>query len=235
MNDDHEPRRGAEAWASRRRGLLERIEGEVRATAGDLGRDSLDPRVGHAMLAVPRHEFVAPGDETEAYLDTPLPIGHGQTISQPFIVAVMTELLDPRPSDIVLEIGTGSGYQAAVLAELVARVYSIEIVAALAARAKATLARLGYDNVEVRAGDGHRGWPEHAPFDGIIVTAAGEEIPPALFEQLREGGRLVAPVETEAGGQSLRVYRKSESGQITMRDVLPVMFVPLTGRDDTGA
>jgi protein-L-isoaspartate(D-aspartate) O-methyltransferase len=235
MNDDRESRTGAEAWASRRRGLLERIEDEVRATADDLGREVLDPRVAHAMLVVPRHEFVAPGDEPRAYLNAPLPIGHGQPISQPVIVAVMTELLAPRPSDVVLEIGTGSGYQAAVLSGLVARVYSIEIVAPLAARAKATLSRLGYDNVEVRAGDGHRGWPEHAPFDGILVTAAGEEIPPALFEQLREGGRLVAPVETEAGGQSLRVYRKSESGQVTMRDVLPVMFVPLTGHDDEGA
>ena len=232
MNVTPPARPGTGEFVSQRRQLLERIEDEVRATARDLGRETLDPRVERALLDVPRHEFVAPGDETRAYLDAPLPIGHGQTISQPFIVAVMTELLATRPGDVVLEIGTGSGYQAAVLAGLVARVYSIEIVAPLAARAAATLTRLGYDNVEVRVGDGHQGWPEHAPFDGIILTAAGGEIPPALFAQLRSGGRLVAPVETEAGGQSLRVYRKSNSGQVTMKDVLPVMFVPLTGHDD---
>lgn len=213
-----------------RHDLVRRVEEEVRATAAELGKPELDPRVVAALRAVPRHEFVRPEDALRAYANVPLSIGFGQTISQPYIVAIMTDLLATRPQDRILEVGTGSGYQAAVLAELVDRIYSIEIVALLAERAAATLSRLGYHNVEVRAGDGRRGWPEAAPFDGIVVTAAGSEVPGALFDQLRDGGRLVAPVECGTYEQMLRVYEKI-GNEIRGRDVLPVVFVPLT-RDE---
>ena len=163
-----------------------------------------------------------------AYDNTPLPIEAGQTISQPLIVALMTDLLDPQPSDVVLEVGTGSGYQAAVLAGLVRHVYSVEIVAQLAASAADVLDRLGYDNVTVRAGDGYAGWPEHAPFDAIIVTAAAPEIPAPLLEQLKPGGKLVIPVGGEYDAQDLLLIEMGETGEVTRRSVLPVRFVPLT-------
>ena len=183
-------------------------------------------RVLAAMRSVPRHLFVPAASRDEAYEDHPLPIGHGQTISQPFIVAVMTELLAPEPDDRVLEVGTGSGYQAAVLSGLVSRVFSIEIIPALAESARKTLEANGYTNVEVVTGDGFRGLPEHAPFDGILVTAAPEEIPPPLIEQLRVGGRLVIPV----GGRNqwLRVLERTEKG-LEERDMFQVRFVPMTG------
>jgi protein-L-isoaspartate(D-aspartate) O-methyltransferase len=181
-----------------------------------------------ALGRVPRHRFVEAAPAT-AYANRPLPIGHGQTISQPFIVALMTDLIEPRPDQVVLEIGTGSGYQAAVLAELVARVYTIEIVPELARSAAARLAELGYDGVEVRAGDGWHGWPEHGPYDAIVVTAAGPDIPPALVEQLKPGGRMVLPLRGAGGAEQLTVVTKRVDGGIDSRDVLPVMFVPLTG------
>ena len=179
------------------------------------------------MGRVPRHEFVPERLRGEAYQDHPLPIGHGQTISQPYIVAFMTQELDPKPTDRVLEIGTGSGYQAAVLAEMVSEVYTIEIVAELAQRATADLKRLGYTNVHVRAGDGYKGWAEAAPFDAIIVTCAPERVPEPLAAQLKEGGRMIIPVGA-GWGQDLVLLRK-RGGKIERSTVLPVRFVPMTG------
>jgi protein-L-isoaspartate(D-aspartate) O-methyltransferase len=191
------------------------------------GRDIKNARVLEAMRQVPRHELVPRELRSLAYLDRPLPIGYGQTISQPFIVAFMTEQLEPQPTDRVLEIGTGSGYQAAVLSPLVAEVYTIEIVEPLARRATEDLKRLGYTNVHVRAGDGYQGWPEQAPFDAIIVTCAPDRVPPALVEQLKEGGRMVIPVGS-SHEQRLYLLEKKE-GRIQQRAVLPVRFVPMTG------
>jgi protein-L-isoaspartate(D-aspartate) O-methyltransferase len=180
-----------------------------------------------AMRAVPRHEFVPAEVRDLAYGDHPLPIGYEQTISQPYVVAFMTEQLRARPGMKVLEVGTGSGYQAAVLAEIGCDVYTIEIVEPLAVTAAATLARLGYDRVHVRHGDGYRGWPEEAPFDAVIVTAAADEIPPKLLEQLAPRGRLVMPVGPRDGVQYLMLVEKAASGRTTQRTLLPVRFVPL--------
>ena len=188
-----------------------------------------NPRVLQAMARVPRHRFVPEDLAAEAYENHALPIGHGQTISQPYIVAAMTELLDPQPDDVILEIGTGSGYQAAVLADLVRRVYSIEIVDELGREAEGRLRRLGYENVNVRLGDGYNGWPERAPFDGIIVTAAPESIPDPLVEQLKPGGRMVIPVGRSTGVQTLVLLEKRADGELVKRSVMPVMFVPFTG------
>lgn len=193
------------------------------------GRDISDPRVLAAMRAVPRHELVPENVRPLAYADRPLPIGYQQTISQPFIVAFMTEQLQPEALDRVLEIGTGSGYQAAVLAELVDEVYTIEIVEPLAHRATADLARLGYDNIHVRAGDGYLGWPEAAPFDAIIVTCAPEDIPTPLVEQLAEGGRMIIPVGPVGGVQELVLLEKRD-GKMKQREVMAVRFVPMTGQ-----
>jgi protein-L-isoaspartate(D-aspartate) O-methyltransferase len=179
------------------------------------------------MGRVLRHEFVPERLRRSAYEDHPLPIGHGQTISQPFVVAFMTEQLDPKPTDRVLEIGTGSGYQAAVLAELVERVYTIEIVEDLARRALADLRRLSYTNVQVRAGDGYQGWPEAAPFDAVIVTCAPNRVPQPLVDQLKDGGRMIIPVGT-TWNQELVLLRK-RAGKLEQQEVLPVSFVPMTG------
>lgn len=193
------------------------------------GLDGIDDRILEVMGLVPRHEFI-PGElRSRAYEDRPLPIGFGQTISQPYIVALMTDLLKVEADDVVLEVGTGSGYQAAVLAELVAEVYTIEIVPSLAERAVERLARLGYGNVTVRPGDGFYGWTEHAPFDAIIVTAAAGLIPPPLIEQLRPGGRMVIPVGAAFMIQHLMLVEKDADGEIHSEQVLPVRFVPLTG------
>ena len=199
----------------------------VREQLTDLGRGITNARVVAAMGKVPRHEFVPEQLRAFAYDDAPLPIGHGQTISQPYVVAFMTERLDPKPADRVLEIGTGSGYQAAVLAELVAEVYSIEIVGPLAQQADAGLKRLGYTNVNVRAGDGFQGWPEAAPFDAIIVTCAPGKVPQPLIDQLKDGGRMIIPVG-ELDAQQLVLLRK-QGNQLEKRAVLPVRFVPMTG------
>ena len=195
-------------------------------------REVRDARVLGAMKAVPRHEFVPAELRGRAYEDRPLPIGYGQTISQPYIVAFMTEQLAPKPADRVLEVGTGSGYQAAVLARLVAEVFTIEIVEPLAARAKADLARLGFKNVQVRAGDGYRGWPEAAPFDAIIVTCAPDRVPEPLVQQLKEGGRMVIPVG-DYGDQRLYVLEK-RGGPVERRAVRVVRFVPMTGEIERG-
>ncbi|NWJ42022.1 MAG: protein-L-isoaspartate(D-aspartate) O-methyltransferase [Geothrix sp.] len=183
-------------------------------------------RVLEAMGQVPRHEFVPAELRSRAYEDGPLPIGHGQTISQPYIVAFMTEALDPKPTDRVLEIGTGSGYQAAVLSGLVAEVCSIELVEPLARRAETDLRRLGFTHVKVRCGDGHLGWPEAAPFDAIIVTCAPEEVPPALVAQLKAGGRMIIPVGSQWGAQELVLLQRTPAG-LEKNAVLPVRFVPM--------
>jgi protein-L-isoaspartate(D-aspartate) O-methyltransferase len=190
-------------------------------------RDITNARVLAVMGKVPRHEFVPESFRSQAYSDGPLPIGYGQTISQPYIVAFMTEKLEPKSTDRVLEIGTGSGYQAAVLAELVKEVYTIEIVEPLAKRAEADLKRLSYTNVHVRAGDGYKGWPEASPFDAIIVTCAPEKVPQPLVEQLKDGGRMIIPVGA-AGDQELVMLRK-KGERLEKRAVLPVRFVPMTG------
>lgn len=186
-----------------------------------------DRRVLDAMNKVRRDEFVPANLKGSSYADQPLPIGYGQTISQPYIVAFMTEQLRPKPNDRVLEVGTGSGYQAAILAELVAEVYTIEIVEPLAKTAEITLQRLGYKNVHVKAGDGYKGWPEHAPFDAIIVTCAPEDVPQPLIDQLKEGGRMIIPVGG-FGYQQLYLLEK-KNGKLQRRAVLPVRFVPMTG------
>jgi protein-L-isoaspartate(D-aspartate) O-methyltransferase len=186
-----------------------------------------DASVLRAMRNVPRHLLVPDDCVSIAYEDRPLPIGHGQTISQPYIVAFMTELLRSKPEHVVLEVGTGSGYQAAVLAELVERVYSVEIVEPLAVLARQRLEALGYDNIVVRAGDGYQGWPEHAPFDSIIVTAAPEQVPQTLVEQLKPGGRLVLPVGPAWQTQYLVVVDRHPDGEIEQREVMAVGFVPL--------
>ena len=185
-----------------------------------------DPRVLEAMRTVPRHRFVPPALQDQAYADTPLPIGSSQTISQPYIVAYMTEALRLPPGAVVLEIGTGSGYQAAVLAAVAREVYSIEIVPELAERSAQALAELGYDNIHLRTGDGYRGWPEAAPFDGIMVTAAPDHVPPALVEQLAVGARLVIPVGRFA--QDMRIVTRTADGSVS-ETTIPVRFVPMTG------
>jgi len=207
--------------ATFRRSRLDMVEQTIRA------RDVRDPRVLEAMRWAPRHEFVPRAIRRFSYVDEPLEIGQGQTISQPYIVALMTELLRPKPDDRVLEIGTGSGYQAAVLALLVKEVYTIEIVPELAKRAEADLKRLGYENVHVLCGDGYRGWPDKAPFDGVIVTAAPETIPQPLVDQLKTGGRLVLPVGP-LYAQELVVINKTERGPFR-ETVIPVRFVPMVG------
>jgi protein-L-isoaspartate(D-aspartate) O-methyltransferase len=211
---------------SRHQTMIEEIAADAAATAEHTGRAAFSPRVMAAIAGVPRHEFVPAEDECCAYLNTALPIGRGQTISQPYIVALMTDLLETRPEHVVLEIGTGSGYQAAVLAELVRWVYSIEVIPALAEEARLRLRRLGYDNITVKADDGNAGWPAHAPFDGIIVTAAAPSIPETLLAQLRDGGRMVCPVGRRER-QDLVLIEKSAGGEVNERRVLPVAFVPL--------
>lgn len=209
--------------------LLDEIRDEVRDTRQLTGRPVLDPRVLEALRVVPRHAFVPEELQGSAYANHPLPIGHGQTISQPYIVALMSDLIRPRAGHVVLEVGTGSGYQAAILSRLVKQVYSLEIIEELAEQARVRLQRLGCDNVEVRAGNGRFGWPEHAPYDSIMVTAAAPGIPPALIEQLRPGGILVMPVGSRYLGQELLVLEKDALGGLEERRVLPVAFVPLTG------
>lgn len=198
-------------------------------TVSDGRRGVRDERVLQTMRTVPRHEFVPKRWRSRAYADHPLPIGYDQTISQPYIVAFMTELLQPKPEHIALEVGTGSGYQAAVLSLLVKRVYTIEIIKELGEAAKKRLKRLKYDNVEVKIGDGYYGWEEHAPYDVIIVTAAATHIPPPLIRQLKPGGRMIIPVGSPFHVQDLMLVEKQKDGSITSRSVLPVRFVPLRG------
>lgn len=200
---------------------------ERMVTAQIAARGVRDAGVLASMRRAPRHLFVPEAHRNDAYDDTPLPIGHGQTISQPYIVALMTELARPKVTDRALEIGTGSGYQAAVLSPLVKELFTVELVEALAEAARTRLRSLRYENVTVRAGDGYAGWPDRAPFDVILVTAAPEEVPPALIEQLAAGGRMVIPVGGQHEEQRLRVIEKDRSGGVRSRDVIPVRFVPL--------
>jgi protein-L-isoaspartate(D-aspartate) O-methyltransferase len=220
--------RAADPHAEARSRMLAEIESDLRDTASHTGRSRFDPAVLAAVAKVPRHRFVPPPLAALAYANRPLAIGHGQTISQPFIVALMTQLIEPKPTDRVLEIGTGSGYQAAVLAHLVARVHSIEIVRPLGERAAELLRELGYANVDVRIGDGYLGWPEAAPFDAIVVTAAPDKMPQPLIDQLAPGGRLIAPIGPQGMTQELLLMRKGDDGRVVTRSVLPVRFVPLT-------
>lgn len=209
--------------------LLRDIRRETELTRHILGKDRLDARVMAALATVPRDEFVPAALRYRAFDNGPLPIGHGQTISQPFIVALMTELLAPEPNHMVLEVGCGSGYQAAVLGRLVKKVHSVEIIPELAANAARRLQTLGCTNVEVRCADGYLGLPEHAPYDGILVAAAAPHVPPALTAQLKPGARLVIPVGAADRVQSLKVLEKRDDGTIIERDVLSVAFVPLIG------
>ena len=208
--------------------MIRTIEAHAQSATGVLGRDYIDPRVLAVMAKVPRHEFVSDWHQGQAYDDRPLPIGHGQTISQPFIVALMTDMLEVGPEAVVLEVGTGSGYQAAVLARLVQDVHTIEIIPELAQAAEERLARLGYDNVRTSTGDGYYGAPDAAPFDAIVVTAAANQVPPPLIQQLKPGGRMIIPVGGPFATQSLMLVEKTKEGKVRTRQVLPVVFVPLT-------
>jgi protein-L-isoaspartate(D-aspartate) O-methyltransferase len=223
------PSARAEDFEAARRRMVAEIRADVEATSRRIGKRELDPRVLEAMGRVPRHEFVPEALRGRAYENRPLPIGYGQTISQPYIVALMTDLARVSPGHKVFELGAGSGYQAAVLADLGARVYTVEIVPPLGEQARERLERLGYRDVAVRVGDGYYGWEEHAPFDAIVVTAAASHIPPPLVRQLKAGGRMVIPVGSPFQTQQLTLLEKSEAGAVTTRQLLPVLFVPVTG------
>jgi protein-L-isoaspartate(D-aspartate) O-methyltransferase len=214
-------------YAAARERLLAEIDSEVRDTARWLGVDRLDPAVRRAMERVPRHEFVPGWERLYAYENRPLSIGRGQTISQPYIVAAMTQMLRPHRRMRVLEVGTGCGYQAAVLASVVAEVWSVERIAELADAAAERLNRLGYANVHVRTADGSAGWPEHAPYDGILVTAAAAKMPQALVDQLGRGGRMAIPIGVGRFEQTLTLVEKDETGKVKVEPGLPVAFVPL--------
>ena len=217
-------------YARERSRMLDEIATLTRETRLETGRAALGERVMAALAKVPRHEFVPPDQQRNAYQNRPLPIGAGQTISQPFIVALMTDFMDIRATDKVLEIGTGSGYQAAVLAELARTVHTIEIVEPLAREAAERLQKLGYRNVVTKIGDGYQGWAEHAPFDAIMVTAAPREVPQPLIDQLKPGGKLVVPVGGQLAGQMLLIVEKQPDGRVVRRNVLAVRFVPLTNK-----
>ncbi len=223
---------GADDHVRQRADMIRAIEGDVQATSVYLQKETLDPQVLNAMRTVPRHALVPKDVRSKAYLNRPLPIGYGQTISQPYIVAIMTDLINPQPDDKVLEVGTGSGYQAAILSRVVAQVYTMEIIEALGQRGRADLQTLGYGNIEVRIGDGYYGWEQHAPFDSIVVTAAASHVPPPLIQQLKPGGRMIIPVGSRFLTQQLLLIDKNQDGQITTRQILPVQFVPLTGGPD---
>jgi protein-L-isoaspartate(D-aspartate) O-methyltransferase len=215
------------AYAAQRERMVAEVEAMYAETAAETGLQSMSPAVRRALGTVERHRLVPAQEASRAYGNYPLAIGAGQTISQPYIVALSTDLIEPEGAQAVLEIGTGSGYQAAVLAEIVAKVYSIEVVPELGRSAAERLAELGYANVELRVGDGYAGWPEKAPFDAIVVTAAAPDIPGALVEQLKRGGRMVIPVGERWGAQELMLVSKRADGGVERRNVLPVRFVPL--------
>jgi protein-L-isoaspartate(D-aspartate) O-methyltransferase len=215
--------------AANRSQMIQTIESQVRETSFAIGRNYIDARILRAMGAIPRHEFVSEELRQASYADRALPIGYGQTISQPLIVALMSDVLNVDSTSVVLEVGTGSGYQAAVIAALVRQVYTIEIISPLAQSAAERLQRLDYTNVTVRVGDGYFGWQDAAPFDGIVVTAAAAHLPPPLLQQLKPGARMVIPVGPPFGLQHLTVAERGVGGQIRTRQLFPVKFVPLTG------
>jgi protein-L-isoaspartate(D-aspartate) O-methyltransferase len=217
----------AQDYASLRARMVSEVEAMYAETRSETGLGAMSPVVRAALGRVERHRFVPPAQAPAAYRNHPLPIGAGQTISQPYIVALSTDLLAPAPDHVVLEVGTGSGYQAALLAEVVKQVYSIELIESLGRTAAARLAEMGYRNVEVRIGDGYAGWPEKGPFDGIVVTAAAPQVPPALVAQLKTGGRMVIPVGGSDDIQYLKLLVKRADGGYDEKRVLPVRFVPL--------
>jgi protein-L-isoaspartate(D-aspartate) O-methyltransferase len=219
----------ADDYSAARNALLEEIEKDIRLTRFSTGKAKLSGQVTNALKKVPRHKFVHHGDEKYAYENRPLRIGYGQTISQPYIVAIMTELLDLKSSDKVLEIGTGSGYQAAILSTIVKSVYSMEIIEPLAKQASLRLSELGYHNVKTRAADGYYGWQKAAPFNAIIVTAAASHIPPPLIQQLKPGGKMIIPVGGRFFTQQLMLIEKTSDDKVQSRQILPVSFVPFTG------
>ncbi|HSA89442.1 MAG TPA: protein-L-isoaspartate(D-aspartate) O-methyltransferase [Burkholderiales bacterium] len=214
-------------FAAQRARMVAEVESMYAETRPETGLPAMSPAVRRAMGKVERHRLVPGGEAARAYRNHPLPIGSGQTISQPYIVALSADLVQPKPGDVVLEVGTGSGYQAAVLAEIVSRVYTIEIIPALGNEARRRLEQLGYGNIEVKIGDGYAGWPEKAPFDGIVVTAAAPRVPQALVDQLRPGGRMVIPVGGTGDVQFLKLLTKRADGGVEEKKVLPVRFVPL--------
>jgi protein-L-isoaspartate(D-aspartate) O-methyltransferase len=218
-----------DSHAALRHAMVEEIRAIARDVVTDTGRPTIDDRVLAVMDKVPRHRFVPSGEVRAAYANRPLPIGHGQTISQPYIVALMTDLIKPQSAAVVLEIGTGSGYQAAILAELVRTVCTIEIIEPLARQAQERLRSEGYSQVRTRIGDGYFGWEDCGPFDAIIVTAAASQVPPPLVRQLKPGGRMVIPVGAPFLAQYLTLVDKGVDGAVTTRQILPVQFVPLTG------
>lgn len=215
-----------------RKALVNKIEKDVRDTSFYIDKTALDPKVMQAITDVPRHEFVLKNLRQFAYLNRPLPIGHGQTISQPYVVALMTDLLKIQPGDKALEVGTGSGYQAAILSKLADKVYSIEIIKELHKRATKVLKQQGFHNVQTRSGDGYYGWQKVAPFDVIVVTAAASHVPPPLIKQLKPGGRMVIPVGSPFMVQQLILIEKDAKGKVKSKQILPVRFVPLTGKRD---
>ena len=217
-------------YEKQRQEMIHAIQADVIETSLYIGKQTFDPAVMRAMASVPRHEFVPQNQKAYAYENRPLPIGYGQTISQPYIVALMTDLLALSKDDKVLEIGTGSGYQAAILNELTPHIFTIEIIEPLGKNAISTYRRLQLDNISVRVGDGYYGWEEQAPFDAIIVTAAADHVPPPLVEQLKNGGRMVIPVGSRFFVQQLVLVTKDDKGKLTTRQMLPVRFVPLTGK-----
>jgi protein-L-isoaspartate(D-aspartate) O-methyltransferase len=217
----------AQDYAAQRLRMVEEVDAMYAETRSETGLAAMSPAVRAALSRVERHRLVPPAQVGAAYRNHPLPIGAGQTISQPYIVALSTDLLNPRAGDVMLEVGTGSGYQAAVLAQIARQVYSIELIESLGTTAAARLAEMGYRNIDVRIGDGYAGWPEKAPFDGIVVTAAAPQVPPALLEQLRPGGRMVIPVGASGEIQYLKLLVKRADGGYDEKRVLPVRFVPL--------
>ena len=219
----------SDEFIAARRGMVADVAELAQSVRGETGMAGVDPRVMEAMARVPRHRFVPASEVPSAYRNRPLPIGYGQTISQPYIVAVMTDLMKVKPGDRILEIGTGSGYQAAILAELAHAVFSIEIIEPLAAEARARLEATGYARVHTKVGDGYYGWEEHGPYDSIIVTAAVNHVPPPLVRQLKSGGRMVIPLGAPFLAQQLMLVEKQRDGSVVNKQILPVRFVPLTG------